>query len=334
MTEQTKQQLLSSFPATKILVVGDVMLDEYIWGDVNRISPEAPVPVVTVQKRSYSCGGAANVAANVASLQSQAVLASVVGDDSPGRRLRGMLADIGVDATGLVTVKERPTSSKLRVIAHSQQVVRVDSEQTSDLHEIDEDELLGRVGEKFTDADACAISDYAKGVVSLRVAQRIIQLAREQNKALVIDPKSADFSKYRGATVVTPNLKEAEAVLGVELRTEPTIVDAGRSLQKMLDGGSVLLTRGAQGMSVFSGATEPTHIPAIAKNVYDVTGAGDTVLAVLTLALASGASLTDAAGLANLAGGLAVGKLGTSTVELDELQGGGERRKAPTVSDA
>ena len=319
MTEQTQKRFLSSFPAKKILVVGDLMLDEYVWGDVDRISPEAPVPVVKVQRRSQACGGAANVAANVASLKGRAFVAGVVGADSQGRRLREMLGEIGVDATGLLALDDRPTSSKLRVIAHSQQVVRVDSEQTSQLRASEEDELLNRVAERFSDVDACAISDYGKGVVSPRVAQRIIELAGEQNKPVVIDPKGTDFSKYRGATVVTPNVKEAEAILGVELRGEQAIVDAGRSLGEMLDGGNVLLTRGARGMTVFSGSAEPRHIPAIAKNVYDVTGAGDTVLAVLTLALASGASLTDAAALANIAGGLVVGKLGTSTVELDEL---------------
>ena len=327
MTEQTKKRFLSSFPARKILVVGDVMLDEYIWGDVNRISPEAPVPVVKVQRRSHACGGAANVAANVASLKGRAFVVGVVGEDSQGQRLRGMLGEIGVDATGLLALDDRPTSSKLRVIAHSQQVVRVDSEKTSELRASEEDDLLNRVAERFSDVDACAISDYGKGVVSPRVARRIIELAAEQNKPLVIDPKGTDFSKYRGATVVTPNVKEAEAILGVELRGEQAIVDAGRSLGEMLDGGNVLLTRGARGMTVFSSSAEPRHIPAIAKNVYDVTGAGDTVLAVLTLVLASGASLTDAATLANIAAGLVVGKLGTSTVELDELQEGRGGRK-------
>jgi len=327
MTEQTKKRFLNSFSEKKILVVGDVMLDEYVWGDVDRISPEAPVPVVKVQRRSHACGGAANVAANVASLKGRAFVAGVVGEDSQGRRLRGMLGDIGVDATGLLALDDRPTSSKLRVIAHSQQVVRVDSEQTSELRASEEDELLNHVAERFPDVDACAISDYGKGVVSPRVARRIIELAGEQNKPVAVDPKGTDFSKYRGATVVTPNVKEAEAILGVELRGEQAIADAGRSLGEMLDGGNVLLTRGARGMTVFSGSAEPRHIPAIAKNVYDVTGAGDTVLAVLTLALASGASLTEAAALANIAGGLVVGKLGTSTVELDELQEGRGGRK-------
>ncbi len=319
MTEQTKNPLLSSFPGKKILVIGDVMLDEYVWGDVHRISPEAPVPVVKVQRRSHACGGAANVAANVASLKGRAFVASVVGEDSQGRRLREMLAEISVDAKGLLTLDDRPTSSKLRVIAHSQQVVRVDSEQTSALLQYEEDDLLGRAEERISDVDACAISDYGKGVVSPRVARRVIQFAREQNKPVVVDPKGTDFSKYRGATVVTPNIKEAEEILGIELRGEQAIADAGRSLGEMLDGGNVLLTRGAQGMSLFSGSAQPRHIPAIAKNVYDVTGAGDTVLAVLTLALASGASLTDAAKLANVAAGLVVGKLGTSTVKLSEL---------------
>jgi D-beta-D-heptose 7-phosphate kinase/D-beta-D-heptose 1-phosphate adenosyltransferase len=319
MTEQTKIPLLRSFPAKKILIIGDVMLDEYVWGEVNRISPEAPVPVVNVQRRSSVCGGAANVAANVASLKGQAFLASVAGDDGQGRRLREILAETGVDAKGLLTVNDRPTSSKLRVIAHSQQVVRVDSEQTSALGRGAEDELLDRVEETLSGVDACAISDYGKGVLSPRVAQRVIQLAIEQKKPVAVDPKGTDFSKYRGATVVTPNMKEAEAILGVELRGERAIVDGGRSLEELLDGGSVLLTRGAEGMSVFAGSAEPLHIPAIAKNVYDVTGAGDTVLAVLTLALASGASLAEAATLANIAAGIVVGKLGTSTVEMSEL---------------
>ena len=319
MTEQIKKELLGKFPGKKILIVGDVMLDEYVWGDVTRISPEAPVPVVNVQRRTYACGGAANVAANVASLQGQAILASVSGEDIGGRRLREILIETGVDTKGLFTVADRPTSSKLRVIARSQQVVRVDSERISGLEADAEDELLSSIEERLSGADACVISDYGKGVVSSRVAQHVIQSASEQRKPVVADPKGTDFAKYRGATVVTPNVTEAEAILGVELRGGQAIMEAGRSLGELLDGGSVVLTRGAEGMSVFSGPAEPLHIPVIAKKVYDVTGAGDTVLAVLTLALASGASLADAATLANIAAGLVVGKLGTSTVELSEL---------------
>ena len=319
MTEQTRKRLLSNFSGKKILIIGDVMLDEYVWGEVNRISPEAPVPVVNVQRRSYACGGAANVAANVASLKGQAFLASVTGEDSKGQHLREVLIETGVDTKGLFTVGDRPTSSKLRVIAHSQQVVRVDAERISELEAGAEDDLLSGIEERLYGVDACAISDYGKGVISPRVARRVIQLARELNKPVVVDPKGTNFSKYRGATVVTPNVREAEAILGVELRGGQAIVDAGRSLGELLDGGSVLLTRGAEGMSVFSSSAEPLHIPAIAKNVYDVTGAGDTVLAVLTLALASAASLADSATLANNAAGIVVGKLGTSTVELSEL---------------
>ena len=216
MTEQTKIPLLRSFPAKKILIIGDVMLDEYVWGEVNRISPEAPVPVVNVQRRSSVCGGAANVAANVASLKGQAFLASVAGDDGQGRRLREILAETGVDAKGLLTVNDRPTSSKLRVIAHSQQVVRVDSEQTSALGRGAEDELLDRVEETLSGVDACAISDYGKGVLSPRVAQRVIQLAIEQKKPVAVDPKGTDFSKYRGATVVTPRYRSLTTRSGSE----------------------------------------------------------------------------------------------------------------------
>jgi len=319
MTTEERESILKGFAGKKVLVIGDVMLDVYVWGNVDRISPEAPVPVVEMRRRSYFCGGAGNVAANLVSLGAQACLAGVIGRDADGLQLRDSLQELGVAVDGLVVDENRPTTSKLRVMAHSQQIVRVDSEQRSRVDEVVVNSLLAWIEEHLPGMDGCVISDYNKGVISSTIAQRVIALANDMRKTIVVDPKGVDYEKYRGATVVTPNTKEASAVLGREIDDGPELLDAGRSLVNLLGGSSVVITRGERGMAVLSGSDELIRIPALAKNVYDVTGAGDTVVSVLVMALAAGASLEQAARLANEAAGLVVGKLGTAAVSVEEL---------------
>jgi D-beta-D-heptose 7-phosphate kinase/D-beta-D-heptose 1-phosphate adenosyltransferase len=313
------QSILRHFPGRRVLIVGDVMLDEYLWGSVQRISPEAPVPIVELHKRSDIPGGAANTAANIAGLGGQVHLAGVVGQDDAGQRLRARLAEQGIAVTGLLVDKCRPTTTKTRIIAHNQQVVRVDQEQRGNFAPALEERLLGFVEEQLPHADACVLSDYAKGVVSSNLARRFIRRATELGKPVVVDPKGTDFAKYQGATLIKPNLHEAGLFLQREVSSLEDVLEAGQRLLALLGVAGVLITRGGAGMSLFEKDTETIHIPAQAREVFDVTGAGDTVAATLTLALASGASLQQAARLSSLAAGVIVGRLGTSAIRLEDL---------------
>lgn len=309
----------SRFSGTRILIVGDVMLDEYVWGEVRRVSPEAPVPVVEIGRRTYVLGGAANVAANVVSLGGSALLVGVIGDDRPAELLREALRDRGVSTEGLIVDPKRPTTTKTRVVAHQQQIVRVDSESRASLSPELQARALQAVEERLADAGACVISDYWKGVVSAALSQHLICLARVSAKPVVVDPKNRDFSIYRGATVVTPNLSEAERALDNNHNGEFELERAVRALLDLLDGAALLITRGPEGMSLFRGDAAPLHIPAEGRNVFDVTGAGDTVVSALSLSLATGCSLEESARLANRAAGIVVGKAGTATVTPQEL---------------
>ena len=295
------------------------MADEYIWGSVSRLSPEAPVPVVEVQAESFRLGGAGNVAANIRSLGGRAMLVGVVGNDLPGERLIHQIEAAGVKSDGLVADRARPTTIKTRVVAGSQQIVRFDRESMSDLSKEVEDRVLEQVAKRLADADAVLISDYAKGVISKRVARQVLAHARRSRKIVVVDPKVHHFPLYKGATVITPNHHEALAFAHLPAwGQQDVLVVAGRELLRKLEVKAILVTRGEAGMSLFEDG-RVTHIPAVAKEVYDVTGAGDTVLAALALAMASGASLQEAAVIANHAAGVVVGRAGTATVSREEL---------------
>jgi D-beta-D-heptose 7-phosphate kinase/D-beta-D-heptose 1-phosphate adenosyltransferase len=314
--------ILSAFPGKNILIAGDVMLDEYIWGSVRRISPEAPVPIVEVQRRTYVPGGAANTASNVRGLGGQAILLGVLGRDEAGTRVCQILHERGVTTEGILLDSDRPTTTKARIIAHSQQVVRVDQEQRAFVSAETEDALLARVEQYLPTAQACILSDYAKGVVSLRFARQFIRMARRAGKPVIVDPKGTDHAKYQGATVLKPNLYEAGLLLNCELSDQDGILHGGCRLLDLVGGSAVLITRGAQGMSLFMPGTEPLHIPAEAREVFDVTGAGDTVSGTLAMALAAGADLEQAARLASRAAGIVVGKVGTAAIRLEELANG------------
>lgn len=312
-------EVLERFPGTAVLVVGDVMLDEYIWGEVRRVSPEAPVPVVEIRKRTYVPGGAANVASGVAGLGGAARLAGVVGDDAAAGLLRETLDEAGVE-TGLAVDPSRPTTTKTRIVAQSQQVIRADSEDRSPVPAAVAEAIVSWIAGRIGETDAIVLSDYAKGVVSADLAQRVVGLARESGTPVVADPKGSDYAKYRGATVVTPNIHEAKVAARLDGDTHHDLTKVGGRLAETLGESALLITRGAQGMSLFSdGAT--VDIPSRARNVFDVTGAGDAVVSTLALALGCGATLEDAARLANAGAGVAVGKVGTQTLALDELRG-------------
>lgn len=309
---------LSRFRFVRLVVVGDLMLDEYVWGEVNRISPEAPVPVVQVKRRTHVPGGAANAAAGIAALGASASVIGIIGGDEAGRALRRALDERSIGAEGVVVAESRTTTTKTRVVAHSQQVVRTDVEELEPFAPDVEERVLRAIEDAASGCDALVISDYGKGAVSERVARAAIDRASERGAPVVVDPKGGDYSKYRGATVVTPNVHETELATRRQISDGETLERAVADLRSVLDGSAVLVTRGAEGMALFGGGRR-VDIPTSAQAVYDVTGAGDTVVAVLALGLAAGMQLEDAARLANVAAGVAVGKVGTASVEPDEL---------------
>jgi D-glycero-beta-D-manno-heptose-7-phosphate kinase len=302
-----------------VLAVGDLMLDEYVWGDVQRISPEAPVPVVDVRRRSHAPGGAANVAAGVAALEGRALLGGAVGEDPAAAAVRDAVEASGVDAGGVVVDPQRPTTTKTRVIAHAQQVVRTDFEARAPLPRGVEAELLEWVRRRLPEADAAVLSDYRKGVVTPGLAQGVIGIAHQAGKPVVVDPKGLDYAAYRGATVLTPNAHDAGQAANVHIETDDDLMKAAGRLSELCDDAALLITRGAAGMTLIA-SNGRVEVPAEARAVYDVTGAGDTVVAVLAVALGRGVPLAEAVGLANTAAGIVVGKVGTSTVTLDELE--------------
>jgi D-beta-D-heptose 7-phosphate kinase/D-beta-D-heptose 1-phosphate adenosyltransferase len=303
----------------RVLVVGDVMLDEFLWGRVARISPEAPVPVVEITAQTFHLGGAANVASNVRSLGGQAAVAGVVGNDDAGRRLREALAASGVEDGLTVDGAGRPTTHKTRIIAHHQQVVRADREEAGAIDAALEDALGGALRLLARGAGAIILSDYQKGVVTRRLMKSVLAAARREGIPLLVDPKVRHFALYRGAAVVTPNQVEAEQATGVRIRDTAGLHEAGGRILRTLRCRAALITRGENGMALFEEGKKPVEIPTAARQVFDVTGAGDTVIATLALALASGAALPEAAMLANYAAGVVVGKIGTATVAPEEV---------------
>jgi rfaE bifunctional protein kinase chain/domain len=310
--------LLQTFANRSVLIIGDVMLDEYVWGDVQRISPEAPVPVVEFRARTHVIGGAANAAANVAGLSGHALLCGVVGRDMDADIVRNELARSRIEAL-LVTSEDRPTTTKTRIIGGSQQILRIDREDQATISHEAESSLLKWARGHLSSIDCLLISDYGKGVVTHTLCQALMDHARAENKPIVVDPKGRDYSKYIGATVVTPN------VIEVRLAVEPLSLSPGSleedvtRLHSLLQGTSFLVTRGPEGVSLFQPDGPALHIAARERNVFDVTGAGDTFVATLALALAAGATLREAATIANKAAGIVVGKVGTAVVHLTEL---------------
>ncbi len=310
--------VLSRFARTKVLVVGDLMLDEFVWGRVSRISPEAPVPVVWVQSESFMPGGAANVANNLRALGGQVTVVGVVGKDRWGDVLVSELRSRSINTDGVLAVS-RPTTVKTRVIAHHQQVVRVDREQREPLPVATADRLIGTMREAIKRVDAVVIEDYGKGVITRALLEAIIPLARKQRKIITVDPKEEHFDLYQRVTALTPNRVEAGEAVGRELESHTDVQRAAEEILARLHCEGVLVTLGEDGMWLFEQGGRQVRIPTVAQEVFDVAGAGDTVIATFTLALASGASMEQAARMANQAAGIVVGKLGVAVVTQQEL---------------
>jgi len=312
--------LVRSLKGRSVAVIGDVMLDVYLHGKVGRISPEAPIPVVEIdEKDRLMPGGAANVACNIAALGGKASLVGVVGNDAAGRAIVRQLKRGGVDTAGLVIVKDRPTTEKTRVIAHTQQVVRVDREVKAPLSSSDASRVTSRALAAIRKADAVIYEDYNKGVLTRDVIRRTLRAARQGRKVVTVDPKFKNFFEFKGVTVVKPNLKEVREAMGSELADREDLPTLGLKLMKRLNCRSVVITMGEAGMSLFEEKKPLRTIPTMAREVYDVSGAGDTVIATLTLGLAAGADLLSSCTLANYAAGIEVGKLGVATVTAREL---------------
>lgn len=314
------EKILTNFNSSRVLVLGDVILDEYIFGKVNRISPEAPVPVVEEESRSLLPGGAAYVASHISNLGGKAHLISVIGDDMYGEKVAGELSKKDISAFGLIKDPERPTILKTRVIAQHQQIVRIDSEKRTHINSSIVKELLGKVEGLIDEVDVVIISDYGKGVVIPSVFREVIALARKKKVKIAVDPKPAYCLLYKGVTVITPNAKEAEGSIHKLIKDEASLYAVGKELLTKIKSDSVLITRGEHGMTLFEKGKKPVTIPTYAREVYDVTGAGDTVIAVLSMALAAKASLLDASYLANFAAGVVVGKVGTAPLSMSELK--------------
>jgi D-beta-D-heptose 7-phosphate kinase/D-beta-D-heptose 1-phosphate adenosyltransferase len=313
------EKILDRIAGVRLLVVGDVVLDEYVIGDVERVSPEAPVPVVHVRDETAVLGGAANVARNVVALGGQAVVCSLVGDDAAGARIAGLLADLGVDPANLVVAAEHTTTRKTRVVARSQQVVRLDRESVAPPSRAVSRRLLASVERALPAVAGVVVEDYGKGALSQRFASGLMRRFREALRPVVVDPK-ASLAAYRGAALLKPNLREAEALSGVTIRGAGDLATAVARLRRRIGGGDIVVTKGAGGMTLFEGDAGGVDVPTVAREVFDVQGAGDTTAAALALALRAGARLFEAAVIANAAAGVVVGKVGTATASAAEVR--------------
>ena len=319
LTSQRAKEIIDLMRGRKVVVLGDVMLDEFVWGDVTRISPEAPVPVVDIKRESAHLGGAANVLANLVALGADATVVGVVGNDAAGGRLRNSLHEVSPGQDGFLVVDEkRPSTIKTRIIAHSQLVVRADRELRTPVNGETEKRIIEKLKDALDGAAAFVVSDYDKGVVTPRILAEILPLAYSRIPVLV-DPKIRNFSSYRPATLVTPNHHEALRMTNLENDTDDGLAEAAKLIRERLGCDAVLITRGDQGMMLQEGDEGAIFVATAAREVYDVTGAGDTVIATLAAALATGASLVEAAMLANNAAGIVVGKVGTATANASEL---------------
>lgn len=313
-------QILAKMGSSRVVILGDIMLDEYLFGSVTRISPEAPVPVVQIESTKILLGGAANVANNIRSLGDEPVLVGTVGEDEASVKLAQLLREKQISRDFLVNDESRQTTIKTRIIAHSQQVVRADRESQHELDQGTEARVLKRFQSVADGIHAVIISDYGKGVITRTLLEQVIDICVERDIFIAVDPKETHFFNYRRVSVITPNHHEAGFAYGRRIHSEKDLLEVGKGLLEKLQAKALLITRGPQGMSLFSNESTPTHIPTFARQVYDVTGAGDTVIATYVAAVCAGASLTEAAIISNAAAGYAVGELGTATITKHQLQ--------------
>jgi D-beta-D-heptose 7-phosphate kinase/D-beta-D-heptose 1-phosphate adenosyltransferase len=303
----------------RILILGDIMLDEYLHGSVSRISPEAPVPVVEISGERLSLGGAANVAGNIAALGNTPILIGTVGEDDASIKLSQLLKEKGISREHLINDENRRTTIKTRIIAHSQQVVRADREDTVEISPDVERLIVGKLNSLVDKLDGVIISDYGKGMITSALLEKIIPICRDKNVFIGVDPKETHFFNYKKVSVVTPNHHEAGFVAGRRIRTDDDLQKVGSYLLSKLEAESILITRGRKGMALFSGGGDIDYFPTVAQEVFDVTGAGDTVIASFVSAVTAGATLKEATEVANCAAGAVVGEIGTATVSLSRL---------------
>jgi rfaE bifunctional protein kinase chain/domain len=321
LTKKRALEIIANFHQAGVLVIGDVMVDHFIWGKVSRISPEAPVPVVDVQKDSIMLGGCANVLNSIYAMGGKVYVAGVVGADNVGKRLLTELRQRKIETLGIIVDKGRPTTLKTRIVAHGQQVVRFDKESKKTIAKSNTNKILEYVKSLQKKIGAIVVSDYNKGVVSKELVEGIKKIVKNSGIFICLDPKQNNFSIYEGAHVITPNHHEAQRAVGMEITNADDLQRLSSALLKKFDFQAILITRGEEGMSLFEKGQKIVHtyFPAQAKEVYDVTGAGDTVIGVLALGLAAQAEMKEATCLANLAAGIVVGKIGTATVSREEL---------------
>jgi D-beta-D-heptose 7-phosphate kinase/D-beta-D-heptose 1-phosphate adenosyltransferase len=311
--------IVSKFKNVRVLVVGDIMLDRYWWGGVTRISPEAPVPVVALKDTTSAAGGAANVAANVSALGASPILLGCIGKDAEADELAAVLEKANILHDNVVKVSSKKTTVKTRIVAHGQQIVRVDQENIEPLFESDQQQVRNAFLRAIAEVDAVAISDYAKGLLTVELLDEMIAASKERGLPTIVDPKGRDYDRYRGATLLTPNRHEAALACNLDDIGKPVVNIAGEKLLSELDLDGVLITEGEDGMTLFQKAQDPIHLAASAREVYDSTGAGDTVIAALAVSLGAGLVLADAAKISNAAAGLVVEKVGTATVKSEAV---------------
>jgi len=317
--KQRLDEIFQNFNNKRIFVIGDLMLDVYIWGKVGRISPEAPVPIVEVQEESYRFGGAANVGMNVKSLGGIPVLVGVIGYDKEGTVIDALMEENDLEKDGIFYDDNRPTTVKTRIIAHSQHVVRVDKEDKKDISEEMENKILQFLQQRKNEIDGIILEDYNKGVLTKNLIKQVIDFANQNKILITVDPKFDNFFEYQNVTVFKPNRKETEDALGIKLDSEEKVFEAGRRLKEKLNPEYLLLTRGEKGMTLFSKNGDVHTIPTRARKVADVSGAGDTVIATITMALAAGAEIEEAATIANRAAGLVCEEVGVVPVNRELL---------------
>ncbi len=315
------QQAINKFSSANVLVIGDIIVDHFIWGSVSRISPEAPVPVVNVTDESLLLGGSANVLHNLYAMGAKATICGVIGNDHMGEQLLRLLGEIDSPTTGIIKTTDRPTTKKTRIVAQSQQVVRFDREKSGPLPKQAIDDICSFLDTHLATFDAVIISDYCKGVICPEIMDFIRQKLADCAIPMIVDPKPVHLDLFKGAAIITPNHHEAEKMSGITITDSDSLLAAAASLRKKLGGGAILITRGEAGMALLEDEKPIFTIPTVAKEIYDVTGAGDTVIASLAIGLASGLSFAESATLANFAAGIVVGKVGTATTSADELMG-------------
>lgn len=311
---------IDDFKKAKALVIGDLMIDEYLWGSVDRVSPEAPVPVVCVENETWSLGGSGNVIHNLVAMGAQVSAIGTAGTGRAGKMIFEKLKELDIETDGIISEPQRPTTRKTRVIASNQQVLRIDREIEKNINSDTFEKLVQIIETKMPAMDLIILSDYGKGLITKQLVQKVVKLAKQHTIPVLVDPKSLDFSKYENVSIITPNKKEASLAASMDIKSKQDLLAAGQKIMDQAQLDRLLITCGQEGMVLFEKDKEPSTIASRARQVFDVSGAGDTVISLLGLGLATGASFKESAMIANIAAGIVIAKVGTATASLDELR--------------